>query len=147
MKISLLTGHLLTHPEVDIRCRENDNEVKKIVCALHSCEKRLVAKLNDEIVFLHPSTVLYFETVDRTTFAYSNNQVLVVQNPLKELTSTMFYGYFRVSKSMVVNVIHISSVIKLLNGNLDITMDNDEHVTISRRYVPEFNQFIKNGGI
>ena len=147
MKISVLTGHLLTHPEVDIKCRVNDNEVKRIVDALHSCEKRLLAKADEETVFLEPSQVLYFEAVDRSIFAYSENQILEIQNHLKELDSALFYGYFRASKSMVVNVIHINYVKKLLNGNLDITMDNGEHVTISRRYVPDFNQFIKNGGI
>lgn len=146
MKISVFTGHPLTHPEVDIRCKDKDREVDKIQRALQACENRLVGKSDERTVLLNPSQVLYFEVVDRKTFAYTKADTAEVKNRLNELTDVMFYGYIRISKSMVINVIHITKVVRLLNGNLDITLDNDEHVLISRRYVSEFNQFINNGG-
>lgn len=145
LKISILTGHPLSHPEVDIRCHEKSREVDAIVSALNTCcDKKIAAKVNDEAVMLSPSQILYFEAVDRRTFAYLDNQVAEVMLRLYELTScNLFYGYVRISKSIVINIIHVKNVVKLLNGNLDITMDNSEHIFVSRRFVKEFNKFIK----
>ena len=142
MKISIYTGYPLVHPEVDIRCNEKNSEVQRIENAIRSCEQYLSATIGEKTVYLKPSQVLYFEVVDRITFAYTKEETAIVKMKLNELTSDIFYGYFRISKSMVVNINHIKNIVRCFNGNLDITLDNGEHITMSRRYVPEFNSYI-----
>lgn len=142
LKILIHTGHPLLHPEVEIRCREKDREVDAIVSALTAHDK-IPAKMGEETVLLTPSQILYFEAVDRRTFAYLDHRVAEVTLRLYELTAGgLFYGYVRVSKSIVINVIHVKNVVRLLSGNLDLTMDNGEHVIVSRRFVKEFHSFI-----
>lgn len=143
MKITVFTGHAVSHPEVDIRCREKDREVERIVSAVNACSGKIPARIDEEHVLIAPTQALYFESVDKKTYVYLKNQVAEVALRLFEITDAgLFFGYVRISKSMVVNIIHVKKVLKLLNGNLDLAMSNDEHVIVSRRFVPDFNRFI-----
>ena len=143
MKISVSTGHSLSHPEVDIRCKEKDREVERIISAVNACNDKITAKINDEKILINPYHVLYFESVDKKTYVYLKNQVVEVAFRLFEITeANLFFGYVRISKSMVVNIVHVKKILKLLNGNLDLAMINGEHVIVSRRFVSDFNRFI-----
>lgn len=145
MKISVITGYHLSHPEVDIRCKQKCQEVERIISAVNACNNKITAKINDEHILINPQLVLYFESIDKKTFIYLKNQVAEVNLRLFEITdANLFFGYIRISKSMVVNIIHVKKILKLLNGNIDLTMSNDEHVIVSRRFVHDFNRFIQS---
>lgn len=143
INIKIITNQPLTHLEVDIRCFEKNAEVDSVVAALEVHAKKIQAFTNGKTVFVSPVQVLYFETVDKKTFAYLADSIVETRLHLYELTDPAFYnGYIKISKTMVLNVFRIKNVLKLFNGNLDITLDNSEHVFVSRRFVKDFNGFI-----
>ena len=54
-------------------------------------------------------------------------------------------NFLRVSKSMLVNLMKISSVRPALNGRFSALLKNGEEVIISRKYVPALKQILKGG--
>ena len=51
----------------------------------------------------------------------------------------------RVSKSMIVNLMKITSVRPALNGRFSAVLKNGEEIIISRKYVPALKQILKGG--
>ena len=54
-------------------------------------------------------------------------------------------SFFRVSKSMIVNLMKITSVRPALNGRFSAILKNGEEIIISRKYVPALKQILKGG--
>lgn len=52
-------------------------------------------------------------------------------------------GFFRCSKSMVINIYRINKLKSMSGNRIDVTMDNGEHVIISRRYAKELRSTLK----
>jgi hypothetical protein len=98
LKISVFTGYSLSHPEVDIRCKEKNQEVERIISAVNTCSNKITAKINDEQILINPHHVLYFESVNKKTYVYLKNQVAEVAFRLFEITdANLFFGYVRIS--------------------------------------------------
>ncbi len=54
-------------------------------------------------------------------------------------------GFFRCSKSMVINIYRISYLESKPGNRIDAMMDNGEHVIISRRYASGLRAVLKSG--
>ena len=146
MKISIITGRELKHPEVKILCKEKNKEVIRIEQILSTIEQCVIANCDDKDVKILFADILYFEMVDRNVYAYTRDIVAKVSGTLSSYSEEKFYGYIRISKSVVLNVIHVKNLERLLNGNMDVTMVNEEHIIVARRYVSDFITFLKKGG-
>ncbi|MBP5728429.1 MAG: LytTR family transcriptional regulator DNA-binding domain-containing protein, partial [Clostridia bacterium] len=65
---------------------------------------------------------------------------------LYELEELMQHkSLLRVSKSMIVNLMKITSVRPALNGRFSAVLKNGEEIIISRKYVPSLKQILKGG--
>ena len=53
--------------------------------------------------------------------------------------------FFRVSRSMIINLMKITSVRPALNGRFSAILKNGEEIIISRKYVPALKQILKGG--
>lgn len=131
-------------PEVFIKCREVDEEVKKIAALLDMEKKRLWGFFDQQEHVIEPEEVLYCESVDGVVFIYTRNQVYRSVYTLNE-TETVFseFGFFRCSKSMVVNMNSIKSLKSELGNRIDAVLSNGEHIIISRHYVKQFRLILK----
>ena len=77
-----------------------------------------------------------FEAVDNRVFAYLDTKVFEIHSKLYELEQQ--YGnadFFRVSKSVIVNLSKVDHFSPMFQGRMDACMTNKEHVVISRQYV------------
>lgn len=95
---------------------------------------------------LLPESILYLESVDGVTYAYLKDRVCRVQSSLFELA--LCYegrGFFRCSKSMVLNLYKISFLKSEPGNRIRATMENGEQVMISRRYAKELRRILKGG--
>ena len=54
-------------------------------------------------------------------------------------------GYFRCSKSMIINIYQIDKLQSKPGNRIDAKMINGEHVIISRRYAKELRSILKGG--
>lgn len=83
--------------------------------------------------------VLYFESVEDATFIYTSTDVFDCAARLYELEASFASSAcVRVSKSCILNTIHVESVRPLLSGRMEALLSNGEKVNINRRYLADF---------
>lgn len=141
MNLVIETDPDLQDTEVLIRCVVVDEHIASIVASLQMHEQRIVGKENGEAFLVPVGEVLYFETVDRHTFAYTCNAVLEVGASISEL----LYGLkgsaiVRAAKSCLINLCHVKSLRPYVGGRLLARFDNDEEIIVSRKYAKEIKR-------
>ena len=95
-------------------------------------------KQTKEKVSVRIEDILYFETVDGLVFAYTVDSVYEMKGRLYQVEEKVKRrNICRASKTMLVNVEHISSVRTALNGRLYARMENGEEILITRKYAKE----------
>ena len=132
--------------EVLIKYKNRAEWVDKLVNYLENRMEKLIGWKEKEQYAIHPEKVIYFESVDGSTFLYTSEEVYKINLSLDNLVRLYSEeGYFRCSKGMVLNVYHIEKIRSLSGNRIDDTMDNGEHVIISRRYAKELRILLKGG--
>jgi DNA-binding LytR/AlgR family response regulator len=105
---------------------------------LRSFDKKLTGTRDGRTFVIDSADVLYFDTVDKRTFLYTQNDVLETPLRLYELEEQLAGGsFFRASKSVIINISKISSLRPELSGKIEVTLSNAEKLYVSRQYVPE----------
>ena len=120
MKVTIQECSAEEEEEVIIRCRGIDERISRLLKALQSDQEKLTV----------------FEAVDIRVFAYLDTKVFEIHSKLYELEQQ--YGnadFFRVSKSVIVNLSKVDHFSPMFQGRMDACMTNKEHVVISRQYV------------
>lgn len=121
--------------EIILRCYEINDEVLEVMSILNMRKRKILGHKDGEVHLLEPSQIYYCESVDNTVFAYTKDNVYQIMNNLSELDTTFHdFGFFRCSKSMVINLNAISSLKSEIGNRIDTTLKNGEHIVISRRY-------------
>lgn len=122
---------------VIIRCREVDESILQLVNGLKLKKEKLAVRQGEKILQIEPGDVYYFEAVDNRVFLYSGKNVYETRMKLYEL-ERRFAGtdFFRVSKSVILNLARVKNFSPGFNGRFEALMQNGERVGISRQYVP-----------
>lgn len=122
--------------QVIIECRKADDEVIKLKNHIELFDNKLTARLEDKTFLINPTDTLYFESVDDRTFLYTADKVYEIRHRLYELEELLSdRDFIRISKSQIVNINCIKSLVPELNRSLSATLSNGEILTVSRRYV------------
>lgn len=122
--------------QVIIECRKADDEVMKLKNHIELFDNKLTARLDDKTFLINPTDTLYFESVDDRTFLYTADKVYEIRHRLYELEEILSdRDFIRISKSQIVNINCIKSLVPELNRSLSATLSNGEILTVSRRYV------------
>ena len=130
--------------EIVIRYRERTPEIDGIIRSLEQRRDRIFAEKDGAGMLIAPPDVLYLESVDGGVFVYLHNEVARASLMLSAAENIYAAdGFFRCSKSMVINIFHISYLKSIAGNRVDVTMDNGEHVIISRRYVRALRSILK----
>ena len=105
---------------------------------LHKGDTLTGYKQTKEMESVRVEDILYFETVDGRVFAYTVDGVYEIKGRLYQVEEKVSRrNICRASKTMLVNVEHITSVRTALNGRLYAKMENGEEILITRRYAKE----------
>lgn len=123
--------------EILIRCREVDESILQLVNGLKIKKEKLAVRNGDKILQIEPGGIYYFEAVDNKVFLYMQNSVYETKLKLYEI-ERRFSGtdFFRVSKSVILNLAKVENFYPGFNGRFEALMKNGERVVISRQYVP-----------
>lgn len=136
MKITIETLEDGQEEEVVIRCKQVDDDVLKMIKSLKARKDKLTAYTENEIVFLQPEKIFYFEAVGNKVFACCEKKVYEVRKKLYELEEEYAsVDFLRISKSIVLNLAKISYLSPSFNGKFDSKLKNGEIIVISRQYV------------
>ena len=137
-----VTEKLVKSPEEEgvtlayIRLTKDFEEIKEYV--RHKGDTLTGYKKARERASVRIEDILYFETVDGLVFAYTVDSVYEIKGRLYQIEDKVKRRTIcRASKTMLVNVEHITSVRTALNGRLYARMENGEEILITRRYAKE----------
>lgn len=132
--------------EVILRYRERTPEVKRICNFLQGEARRLRGFKEQEQVLLEPTEILYIESVDGKTFAYTEAEVLRTEYTLNRLEQLLDgINFFRCSKSMIMNIDRVERLRSLPSNRIEATMRGGEKILISRTYASEFRKRLRGG--
>lgn len=132
--------------EVIVLYRSMTPEVERICRFLDGEQQRLIVWRDKSAVVLERSDILYIESVDGKTFAYTQEDVFQLDytlNRLEQILSSI--NFFRCSRSMILNIDKVQSLKSLPSNRIDAAMCNGEHILISRTYASEFRKRLKGG--
>lgn len=127
--------------EVILRCKKIDEEMLEILSILKEQSLKLPAKKDGNITMLTPREILYADAVDNKVFLYTGDNVYETSETLQLIESKFInFGFLRIGKSQVVNLQHVRNLRNLLNSRVELTLNNNERLIVSRHYA----QLLKN---
>ncbi len=141
MKIEIHVDEKARDLEISVTCRQLTPDVEKLLAALRMMNHQLTARKGDEIHLLDISQVIYIESIDRKCYLYTCDQVYESEFRLYELEQQLEeYGFFRVSKSFLIQLRSIQSLRADINRRIRVTMSNGEQIIASRQYADELKK-------
>lgn len=119
-----------------VRCSTLNDSVLKLLQQLKAKDDLLIGSKDGMISRIKPQDVYYFEAVDNKVFLYTKQEVYEIKQKLYEIEEH-YKGmdYFRVSKSVILNLNKVKHLSPVLGSRLEATLLNDEKIMISRQYV------------
>lgn len=138
----VIINYLAMTREVEDVIRAAGGREEKIPCT--SCVSCGSDAGGDSKYMVSVGCVLYAESVDRVTYIYTADGVYKTPCTLQHLE--LAYGgrgFFRCSKSMIINIYRISELRSESGGRINAAMENGEHVIISRKYAKSFRRELR----
>jgi len=123
--------------QILVKCHNISPDLLNVLNTLKARDSMLIANIGNEIHRVNPLDIYYIETVDNKTFLYCKSDVYESKQKLYELEDLAINNFLRISKSVIVNLSKIKSLVPALSGRLEAVLINDEKVIISRQYVSE----------
>ncbi len=130
---------------IEIGCHKKDERVGEIVRFVKLHQGSIEAVRQEKQYQIPLSEIYYIEAVDDKTFIYLGKDCYESHKRLYEFEELLSERSFaRISKSVVVNLMKVSSIKPALNGRFLCQLRNNENVIISRKYVPKIKEKIKH---
>jgi len=96
-----------------------------------------------KMVMLHD--VLYIEALGNLITCHTVGDQLTLSEKLYIIEERLLrYGFIRVSKSYIVNVLKIESIIPWFNSRMILRMADQSQIYVTRSYLNSFRQYINN---
>ncbi len=122
--------------EIVIRCRAPSEQCHRIMNAIESVLSGSSAirltRDNTEYIVAH-SEILYFESGDNRVYAHTKDALYTAPYTLSNLEHLLPHNFVRVSKSCIVNVMHIARLRRELVGNGEIGFTDSDKITYFSR--------------
>lgn len=133
--------------EVIVQYRDMTPEVQRIISLLNREQTKLTGWREKDLTVIESNEILYIESVDGKTFAYTEQDVLKLDYQLSQLEQILkTINFFRCSKSVILNIDKVKSLKSLPSNRIDATMCNGEHIMIARTYASNFRKRLRGGG-
>lgn len=141
MKVILDIDPKYEQDEIVIRCAEMNDELLKIVSLANSAQKKVIGSIDRQTFVLNPGEVYYFESVDDKVFIYTEDKVLNCALRLYEIEERFKNtSFLRANKSTIINLAKVRKLNPILNGKIEVELENGEKQIISRQYAPALKE-------
>lgn len=130
--------------EIIIKYSRITERIDGIVRYIEGQSGQLLGSKDGQQYVISIPKILYLESVEGVTYLYTEKDLYQLNLTLSLFESLYGEeGFFRCSKSMVINIYRIKKLKSMSGNRIDVTMDNDEHVVISRHYAKEFRRTLR----
>ena len=132
MKVTIDKNELYLDPEIIVKCKEIDDVLQDIISYIGIADKNMIGEVDGEIFFIPLNSILYFESVDKIVYIYTDKLVYKSSAKLYILEEQLIDTYFaRVSKTTILNLKKLNSVKSARNAKLEGTLINKEKILLS----------------
>lgn len=143
MKIAVHTDKEAEEVRIDVTCREVTPEIERMVATLRMLNHQLTGRQGSQIFQVPAEDVIYVEAVDRKCFLYTKDDYFEADYRLYELEELLDAdGFFRISKSVLINLQAVASIQTELNRRLLVTMCSGERLIASRQYADALKKLL-----
>lgn len=141
MKIIIDIDENVSETEITISCNQLTDEVENIIATLRIMNQQMLVYKDNENYLLDVSSISYVETLERKTFVYAEDDLFESKLKLYEIEEKLCrFGFFRVSKSCLVNLKYIKTIRNDLERRIRLTLKNGEQIMVSRQYAEEIKR-------
>lgn len=136
MKITIEHDAGIAEPEITVKYGYLSSELEDILAYISLADNRMAGSLNGETYFIKTADILYFETVDRKVFFYTEENTFETKTKIYRIEETLLNTPFtRISKSTIVNLRKIKCINPEKHSKLCATLTNGEKLIVSRQYL------------
>jgi DNA-binding LytR/AlgR family response regulator len=108
---------------------------------LQGFDNKLQGSKDGKIYLIDVKDVLYFESVDKRCFIYTDKDVYDTPLKLYEIEEQLTEkGFIRIAKSQILNIFQIESLCPDFGGRIEIILKNSEMLIVSRQYSKLFKE-------
>lgn len=141
MKITINIDDNTKDTEIAISCNRLTPDIERIIATLRILNRQMTAEKDGETYLLDVSKIIYIESIDRKTFIYTQGAVYESKLKLYEVEERLTEcGFFRASKSCIVQLTFIRSIKTDINRRIRLTLENGEQLIVSRQYADELKK-------
>ena len=134
--------------EVIIKCKELDSTVQEIHKAITEKTSRIpnMVFYKEKVEYYFPlADILFFETDNDAVFAHTTNDIFRIDFKLYELQKILPDTFVRISKSAIVNIVHILSINRnLASSSLIRFHKSHKQIYVSRLYYKDLKLKLNN---
>lgn len=105
----------------------------------------LIGKLGEKTYRISSKEICYVETIEATAYIHTEEKVFQCGKRLYELECLLPPSFFRISRSVLMNLEQVRGYSPLPNGLMKASMKNGEEIYISRKYLRELRHVLKEG--
>ena len=146
MKLQLLEKKDLAETEIDIRYSRMTQPLNRIVQYIRQQEYLIQGIFEKKLYQIPLNEVLYFETVDKKTFIYTQQKVFECKKLLSVIEQDLITSNIvRISKTVLLNISYLACVKPYPNHRLLVELNNKENLIVSRKYIPILQDKIRSG--
>lgn len=141
MKIRVIEDRGVAPGEIEVRVQSRDEPIEQIIYLIQKGYETIEGIKDGTVHQILISSVLYFESVESRTYAYTDASVYQCRKRLYELEELLVRTPFlRISKSCIVNTAAITHTKAQFNGRLLIQLQNGEKLLVSKHYIRSFRE-------
>jgi len=144
LKIRIEITDSIEEDEVIIKCRELNgtvNEIQKAIAEKTSKIPKMVFYKEKDEYYFPLTNILFFETDNDTVYAHTAADIFKTEFKLYELQNFLPSKFVRISKSAIVNTVHILSISRNITSSSLIKFHKShKQVYVSRLYYKELKQ-------
>ena len=138
MKFKLEIDDSLPEDEITIRCSQYFDQIQQIqnyLAEMNDSKPHFEFYKGNEEFFLSIDDILFFETNEENVYAHTKDDSFRTRMRLYELENILPKYFVRISKSSILNSLHVHSVDRKLNtASLVQFKDTHKEVYVSRLY-------------
>lgn len=133
---------------VIIEYPEYDKSASDLIRKINNLNFRFTAFDEDKQIRIDLSDVYYIENVERKMFIYTEKEVYRFNSTMSEIEEMIKEtDMVRISRTCIMNTIHLKEIRQVKNSHLEAVMDNDEMLIVSRKYLRDIKSVFKRGEV
>ena len=112
----------------------SDDEDFVLVCKDHKINS-LIGKIGSEMFIIKPQDIIYIKADGNDSICVTESNEYYIKEKLYQIEALLFeHKFVRVSRSIIININMIRSIVPTLNLKFKLKMKNDEVVIVTRHY-------------